>query len=474
MKYIQKSLNTAVIYPCGVCNLNCRYCGIDKNPILKEIDKALEESFKGDYYIERIKKYFPNRGQLKRLETWGGEPFLRMDRIYPLVHQIINHYPYFDNLFSSTNFSYDSWIDQFFGLMDQLKMYPHRDFYYDLQLSCDGPEYINDAGRGKGVTERCLKNYNKLLSEIANGRLGENIHLHIGIKPTLDNETMKHLLDKQKIIEYYQFFEDNFIEPFYNYNFSDNINIGFPIPNTAVPSPVTVEDGKDFAEICRLMREVESENRLFNYFKYYDVITLYDVDITQDILTYKYSHHTCGTGNSMIGFLPDNMLSICHEGFTHFVEEYKKYAATSNRVDTTTITFDKFLSEQTLPFCISDDDYATHMYKMDQYVADNTTARLGNIATEIVALAMAKQVDPCLIDPENALKAAIFIQCHTAYCIKDNYNKTGSFSTIPVGLLKLLLNGAMQHIQHDGELTIDKEKKGECYCANCNGMCGNF
>jgi len=27
--------NTAVLYTCGICNLNCRYCTIDKNPILK-------------------------------------------------------------------------------------------------------------------------------------------------------------------------------------------------------------------------------------------------------------------------------------------------------------------------------------------------------------------------------------------------------------------------------------------------------
>jgi hypothetical protein len=47
----------------------------------------------------------------------------------------------------------------------------------------------------------------------------------------------------------------------------------------------------------------------------------------------------------MLGFMPDNMLSTCHEGFTHFIEEYKKLAASSNRDDTATITFDKFLSE---------------------------------------------------------------------------------------------------------------------------------
>ena len=63
--------DTAILYTCGVCNLQCRYCGIDKNPVLKDIDAVLGKSFEGDYYFERLKKYFPNRGQLKRIETWG-------------------------------------------------------------------------------------------------------------------------------------------------------------------------------------------------------------------------------------------------------------------------------------------------------------------------------------------------------------------------------------------------------------------
>ena len=44
--------DTAIFYTYGMCNLNCRYCGIDKNPVLKEIDIALEKSFEGDYYFE--------------------------------------------------------------------------------------------------------------------------------------------------------------------------------------------------------------------------------------------------------------------------------------------------------------------------------------------------------------------------------------------------------------------------------------
>lgn len=110
---MQNELNTAIFYTCGVCNLQCRYCGIDKNPILKKIDDALGESFNdgGEYYFSQVQKYFPNRGQLRNIETWGGEPFMKMDRIYPLLHKIICYYPYFDTMFSSTNFSYPQWSD---------------------------------------------------------------------------------------------------------------------------------------------------------------------------------------------------------------------------------------------------------------------------------------------------------------------------------------------------------------------------
>lgn len=51
--------DTAVFYTCGTCNLNCRYCNIDKNPVLVEVDKELAKSFEGDYYFNRVKEYFP-------------------------------------------------------------------------------------------------------------------------------------------------------------------------------------------------------------------------------------------------------------------------------------------------------------------------------------------------------------------------------------------------------------------------------
>ena len=466
------NLDTAIFYTCGVCNLQCRYCGIDKNPILKKIDDALGESFgDGEYYFEQVKKYFPNKGQFKRIETWGGEPFIAMNRIYPLLHKIINYYPYFYEMFSSTNFSYPQWSDQVLGLLNQFRQYPERDFQYTLQLSIDGPEYINDAGRGKGVTKRCLENYRLLLQRIKNGELPENVELAMTLKATLDNDSLHKLNDKQKLIEYYQFFEQEFWEPFKEIKDDfPNVILILAHPNTAVPSPVTVDDGKEFAEICRKCREIEAENQFAHYFETYDTICFFDNDITQNQLTYKYSHHTCGTGTSMIGFLPNNMLSTCHEGFTHFAMEYKRQAALSDRVHTATITFDKFLSEQSVPYCVDEQGYEQHMRKMEMYNNPGTSARLINLTAQIISLAMAGQVESCYLNQENALKAAIFLQGHTSFCIKDNYNKTGSFTLVPHGTIKLLLNGALQYIQHDGELTIDEGGLcNEQLCSTCYG-----
>lgn len=447
-----KNRKIAVVYPTGICNLNCRYCGINKNPSLKTIDEELGKSFEGDYYYNQIRKYFPYKYMLREMETWGGEPFIHMERIYPLVHQLIEYYPYFDSMYSSTNFSYKEWNDKFFGLMDCFGDYPYRSFTYRLQLSCDGPEYVNDAGRGKGTTAKCLTIYNSFLEDLKNNRLPSNIKLIITLKPTLDLGTLHKLCSKEKIIEYYQFFENNFLLPFEKMVEKENISIVPPIPNTAVPSPTTVDDGKMFARFVKYCREIEKENPEKGYFKVYNEITPFSSDICQDCLTYKYGYHTCGVGDCSIGFLPNGLLSCCHEGFTQLVEDYTKLASQDNH-NNSSIIFDQYLSSQKVHMCVNEEGYDLFETKMATFNKDDATARLASNVAQIMALALAGQVEEKFLNEEEALKAGIFMQSHTAYCIKDNYNQTGSYTLQPDGMYKLLLNGAMEYIE-----------EGECRC----------
>jgi len=160
------------------------------------------------------------------------------------------------------------------------------------------------------------------------------------------------------------------------------------IPNTAVPSPVTVEEGQIFAELVKLCREIEKENQDKHYFKYYKQITPYSNNICQTCLSYKYPYHTCGSGTTMVGLLPQNKVSVCHEGFTYLIEDYKKLAANSKRLDVGTINFDKFVAEQRTRYCLTDEEYEQYEEQMHYYNIENTTARLANIVNEIITLAL--------------------------------------------------------------------------------------
>ena len=437
----------AVVYTSGVCNLNCRYCNIDKNPALKDIDKMLEKSFEGDYYFNRIKEYFPRKDSLRCLETWGGEPFLHMDRVYPLVRKLIEYYPYFDEMMSSTNFAYDEWLDQFLGLMNCFGEYPYRQFKFTLQLSVDGPQYINDANRGQGVTERCVKNFDKLLDAIVEGKVPQNVCIECYLKGTLDLDAVRKLDTKEKIIQFYQFCEEAYENKIIELN-NPQIYVYINIPNMAGPAPTTVEDGRIFANFIRMCREVERENMMFGYFKLHDQITPFGKNVfNSDVTYYQENRATCGSGGCLVGFLPDNLMSACHEGFTLIVDEYKKYQRDRSD-DNLTIELNNCAKDIPVPICLTDEQYALH--EENTHLCDRTTARLATDVAEIIALAMAGQIEHCYIDETNALCAAVYIYSMHAYCMKNNYTITGSFTIQPTDIFKLVLNGALQYLTEGG------------------------
>ena len=449
MLNFNKQRSVAVVYSCGTCNLNCRYCTIDKNPVLAEIDKELEESFKGDYYFNRIKEYFPRKDQLRQLETWGGEPFLHMDRVYPLVRQLIEYYPYFKTMYSSTNFSYDTWLDQFMGLMNVFGEYPYREFKYILQLSVDGPEYINDANRGIGVTKRCIANFDKLINLIRCEQFPKNVTLHITIKGTWDGDCIIKLNDKQKLIEFFQFYENAYIDKVVQLK-NPKITTDCEVPNTAMPSPTTKQDGINFANLVRLCREIEQENLTEHYFKYYTNITPYDSGCWRcnDCDHFTGDIGQCGSGKGMVGFLPHNMVSACHEGFTLLVDKYKDFAAERSDKNLT-VTLNKFFELQATPMCLTDDQYIEHERKMS-YIDFDAPSQTSNTTTMIMALALAGLIEPKYLDEREALYAAKYILANTSFCIKVNYATTGSFVIEPTSLYILILNGALQYIDRGG------------------------
>ena len=444
--------NTAVFYTNATCNLNCRYCSIDKNPALQTIDKILEKSFGNpDYYFNQVIKFFPELDSLTNIEFWGGEPTLHFERVIPLINKIIEYYPNFYHIYHSTNMVANDWYKKILLLINNLENYSYRNFQYDLQLSCDGPEEINDAGRGIGTTKRSLDSYHNLLNYFKKNPLKDNIKLTFCLKPTLDLKTLKTLDTKEKIINYYQYFENEWLYPAKSLNLS-NIQILCPIPNIATPMPATTEDGLFFNNFLKNCKELMQENIYSKYFKYYSEIRplsdflYYDIN-GENENTLNSNGCLCGSGTTVIGFLPYNKISICHEGFTSLIDDYKKYASNSKRIDKGTIEFDNFIQEQKNKYCLTEEQYKEYEYQINKYYQNDSKARLTNITSSILVLAMCGQIDKRYLSQREALKAARMIFNHTAYCLKSNYNVTGSITLVPFGEIRLLCNGALDYLE---------------------------
>lgn len=437
--------DSLVLYTTAICNLNCEYCYIDKSPALQKIDDLLDESFKGDYYFNFSKELF-YKDKLKSIQFWGGEPSIRLDRAYDTVDKCIQFYPNVFTFMTSTNFVYEKWDEQTYGLFKVFEKYPDRKFEFNQQLSLDGPEYINDAGRGKGTTERFKKAFDKMNYSIDDA-LPRNVHFQWFFKPTLDKNTILQLQTKDKIIEYYQFFEE-FYKKFKSINHTKSIGFHPSVPNTACPSPHTKEDGIAFANLCRLCREIEKENSNKHYFEFYKEITPFSPRRDRK-KGYEQVGFTCGTGRSVIGLLPNRMVSMCHNGFCDLISDYKENALKNPNTLNSALDFTKFFQSSSRPskMTLTLDQFAEYEREQEFFWTEGTKARLANEALLINGLARAGQVDEQYKNREKAAEAARFMQNCAAYCQRDNYNTTGSLALPHVGLIKLLLNGAKEYCE---------------------------
>lgn len=430
---------TAILYSTALCNLNCTYCYINKNKGLRAIDQVLAESFADpDYYFDFIRDYFPHRGDLRELEVWGGETFLHMERVFPTLRRLVEHYPFFRRFFASTNFSYPEWTDKVFGLLEQFAPYAPRRFDVTIQLSLDGPKEITDATRGAGTTKKCLANFDRLLARA--GEIPENVSLFLAFKPTLSVDTMYRLNSKERIVEYYRFFEE-LIGRVTELGLG-NLNINFPVPNIAVPAPAGKADGEYFARLAQNCREIEGENP----FRFYREITPFSTNVRpKDEDTYNYPCFNCGTGSKNIGFLPNRLISSCHNGFVDVLKDYEEnfLANPDSSIDA------KLFQPTHNKFTHTEADYPDYERQISRYNNGGSMCRMGCLAGFIRTLAIAGEIEEKYATEEGAFRGAELYQSCTCNCLRDNYMVTGSTSLQPEGMIKLLLNGAVDYILPD-------------------------
>lgn len=444
---MKKTYSQLVLYINATCNLNCTYCYIDKSPALKQIDDILAKSFETDYYFEFAKEIFGDEPErLEQISFWGGEPSLGLHRVYHLLPKFFSHFKNLNQFMMSTNFTTVEWFDEFYGFLKVLGQFPEKKFIFDLQLSLDGPEYFNDLGRGKGTTKKFLEHYKTFLTTIEDN-LPLNVTINAHFKPTYTAYTIEQLQTKEAILDYFHFFDDLIYE--WNKLNNPQVNMMPVVPNTAVPSPHTKQDGINFANYCKITREIDDEinKKVPNkYFKVY-----------REISSFKPRHlcgpHyncggcTCGTGRLVLGLLPDRHISSCHNGFTDLIGEYKKNCEYHKDWEDRTILNKLFTNqEDCLSTCLPVEEYEKYEEMIECFFRSETTAQRLNLVALIRTMAKTGQIESKYMDEQEALKAADYFLGATSFCIRDCLSVTGSLILYPVGLIKLLFNGAEPYV----------------------------
>lgn len=445
---------TLVVYNTSLCNLNCRYCFLSKNEAMKKLDKDLEKSFEDkDYYLNLAKEYCndENLSSITRLEIWGGEPLLFLERVFNLIEQLIQINENFEEIMFSSNYTHKNVIPSFEKLINLLEKYPERKFKICSQISCDGPPDLNDDGRGEGVTEKILNNFNYLIDKKYFLKENSNIKIHLSLKNTLDKTNFHLFLDKDYNIKYYKWFEDNFIDKVHNS--CKNITINKPIPNFAVPAEYTQEDGINLAKIVAIQREIEEENKNTPIFRFYKIITFFDKqsdNYTEKSNSYALHGGFCGTGKNMIGLLPNNQACGCHRMFSTYIKEYSNQLYQGLPENSTIISSQDFTLSNYLIF--KDKQEAdTHTRRMSAYYPHSNdfyapTVLLSTHANQIKTLAYCGLVSEKYKDIEYANGAAKTLLTNVSTCITDNLIMCGTPMSSTNATFKLFCNGALDII----------------------------
>ncbi len=447
-------LNKIILYDTALCNLNCSYCFISKNQGLKEVDEELKKSFADkDYYLNLAKKYLNNDlSNITHLEIWGGETLLHLDRTFNFIDQLINNSPNFFNIMFSSNYAHNNVQNAFQGLMNLLGKYPDRQFCVNTQISLDGPENFTDSSRGVGVTKKILNNLQTLVKN--NYYTPKNVILKAHIKATIDKSQLDLFLNKDYIIEYYKFFEKEIIDLFKS-NKNNNVFLkAYPIPNFAVPSSYTQNDGQKFAQILKLQKEIESENFYRDQdnkiFKYYKEITWFGRPrpVLQTDNDYIFSGAFCETGRKMIGLLPNNMACSCHRAFADYCENYKnnfQKGMQNSSIITDNVGNRSVIDKITCSN--SPEQFYTHVRRMHQFVEEaHDTSLLTTNVNLIRMLADSGQIEQKYKDPKLAAEAFKKIIRVVPICAYENITLCGTPILLSSYIFKLFLNGAIDYI----------------------------
>ena len=418
------------------CNMKCQYCYLHKNKkgmvaynrLVQQ--KLADGSFAAN--IIRVAKDF--KDNIHSLGLWGAEPTLNADYFEVFMSDLLDNFENMSTITFSTNGSLGS--TALFKFYQDVRGYAEshkRPLHLDIQISIDGPEWINDCSRQANATKGSIDAVNGLIDLVEPNN--NYFLLSICTKPTLDTSYMKMMNDDPKLhVEYFKFMDDlhsNWME--HNKLSGSKVQLNTSQrPTLVTPGTHTVEAGKIFAEYIRNVKSIDDEQ--FTYFKHPLFVqfdrNFFDAIESKGTLLTSNSSLGCSGGNGAISISPFGKVTTCHRLFEALYNDEQENVG-------------DILSNESFDV---GDEFGSHrlpytMTAFHEYVSSR------RMFAEIMMLSLVSsgQIGEIFLDQQQRNKLFLMstgMTCHTGHSVE-----TRNTYCLPTSYFKLLGNGAMEELQ---------------------------
>ena len=317
---VNKRFVAVELFSAGICNLECRYCYIPKTPSLSKIHKDILSKIENDTFLNEMKDMYGE--SLECISHWGTEPTLTLDiftknRFY---EKALKMFPNLNSISMSSNFMTNPSI-----LVNFINSFPEHEkpITFGIQMSLDGPDWITDKNRCNSATLKIIENIYKFIDEINAIGLKKNNIVSLHFKSTHYKEEIRILMDKNKVIEYCDFFE-NICKTISEKN--KIIRFGNTCSPTLVyPGTYEVQDGKNYAVYTKNFHDIHKEKR----YKYANFVPqslgyFHETLKVCDLIHTNNAQCGCSAGRSQLALSHKKDIMPCHRTFYMNDELYDK------------------------------------------------------------------------------------------------------------------------------------------------------
>jgi hypothetical protein len=338
-------------------------------------------------------------------------------------------------------------IVDFLTLLDERE--DNKPFSFNLQVSMDGPSWINDTTRGgvKDSSGTIIANVKQLINTV---KLSKT-RLDISFKATLPMNIIKELCSFDKILDYFKFWDDMFLDLRDTVGGKVFIQIyNNVMPTIVYPGMYTKDDGIALTQFLRSCNKLAVWADKYGELRTYKSFNMFNTRLSpQGHLDLPDELPFCGVYSGHVALLHTGDIVACHRALFDLIDGYinsDRGEMSKREVMSDSTANRKALRSRTLN--IYDADFKDKLEKTKKQYATGES-RIAAIAMLIRAMANVGQVSSIYKDEVKALEAALVVRNQND-CTYDNQMTTGTLTLTEVGLIRLLCNGVVEYLLDKG------------------------